>query len=300
MPYTMWFGGIMKGLKFLYNIPVIILGNLLYAAGVVFFILPSGLITGGTTGIAISVNHFIGLPISYFVFGFNVIMFLLGLFILGKNFALTTLISTFCYPLALNLLQNMVGEYRLTDDIFLCTLFGGICIGASIAAVIRVGASTGGMDIPPLILNKYTHVPVSVSLYIADCIILTLQAAFSEKEKILYGIVLVLVYSIVLDKLLMLGTNKMQLKIVSTKTQEIKEAIISEVDRGVTLLHGKTGYLEQETDILLSVVSNRELYKVEKLVRQIDEDAFVMISRVSEVSGRGFNVEKKYLNKQPE
>ena len=290
----------MKQVKFLLDILIIILGNFLYAAGVVFFILPSGLITGGTTGIAISVNHFTGLPVSYFVFGFNLCMFLLGFLFLGKNFALTTLVSTFCYPFALELLQKLIGEFKLTDDIFLCTLFGGMCIGASIALVIRVGASTGGMDIPPLILNKYMRIPISLSLYAADCFILTLQTAFSNIEKILYGIVLVLVYTIVLDKLLMLGTNKMQLKVVSDKAEVIKEAIISEIDRGVTLLHGRTGYLEKETDILLSVVSNRELYKVEKLVHQIDEEAFVMISRVSEVRGRGFSVGKIYLKKYSE
>jgi len=290
----------MKKRRLLLDILIVIFGNILYAIGIVFFIMPSGLITGGTTGIAISINHLTGLPVSYFVFFFNIIMFVLGFLILGRNFALTTLVSTFCYPIALELLQKTIGDFQLTNDIFLCTLLGGICIGAAIAIVIRAGASTGGMDIPPLILNKYTHISVSVSLYIADCVILALQAAFSDKEKVLYGIVLVLVYSIVLDRLLMLGTNKMQLKIVSDKSDVIKEAIISEIDRGVTLLHGKTGYLEKETDILLSVVSNRELYKVEKLVHQIDEDAFVMISRVSEVRGRGFSVGKKYLQKQSE
>lgn len=287
----------MKERRILFEILVIIFGNFLYAAGVVLFIMPSGLITGGTTGIAIGINHYFGLPVSYFVFTFNVLMFILGLIILGKKFALTTLISTFCYPIALELLHKLAGNYIVTDDIFLCTLFGGICIGASIALVIRVGASTGGMDIPPLILNKYFRIPVSVSLYIADCVILVFQAVFNDKEKILYGIVLVLAYSVILDKLLMLGTNKMQIKVVSEKAAAIKEAIILEIDRGVTLLHGRTGYLEKETDILLSVVSNRELFKVEKLVHEIDEDAFVMISRVSEVRGRGFSVGKKYLKK---
>lgn len=290
----------MKTMKLLRDLLVIVFGNFLYAAGVVFFILPSGLITGGTTGIALSMNYFFDLPVSSFVFCFNLIMFLFGLFILGKSFALTTLISTFCFPFALGLLQKVAGGFILTDDILLCTLFGGICIGTAIAIVIRMGASTGGMDIPPLILNKYAHIPVSVSLYVADCVILVLQAIFSEKEKVLYGIVLVLIYSIVLDKLLMFGTNKMQLKVVSSKVELIKDAIISEIDRGVTLFHGKTGYLEKETDILLSVVSNRELYKVEKLIHQIDEDAFVMVSRVSEVRGRGFSVGKKYLMKKPE
>lgn len=285
----------MKKRRIIFEILTIIFGNFLYAAGVVFFIMPSELITGGTTGIAIFINQYIGLPVSYFVFGFNVSMFILGFLILGRKFALTTLISTFCYPIALELLRKLAGDYVVTDDTFLCTLFGGICIGASIALVIRVGASTGGMDIPPLILYKYIRVPVSVSLYVADCVILALQAVFNDREKVLYGIVLVLTYSVILDKLLMLGTNKMQIKVVSNRSNDIKNAIISEIDRGVTLLHGRTGYLEKEMDILLSVVSNRELSKVEKLVHKIDEDAFVMISRVSEVRGRGFSAGKKYL-----
>ncbi len=287
----------MKARRILLEILMVIFGNILYAAGVVFFIIPSGLITGGTTGIAISINRLSGLPVPYFIFVFNVIMFILGFLVLGRKFALTTLISTFCYPIALELLQQLVGDYVLTDDIFLCTLFGGICIGASIALVIRAGASTGGMDIPPLILNKYMRIPVSISLYIFDCVILAFQAVFNDREKILYGIVLVLAYSIILDKLLMFGTNKMQIKVVSSRVADIKEAIISKIDRGVTLLHGSTGYLELETDILLTVVSNRELYRVEKLVREIDEDAFVMISRVSEVRGRGFSEGKRYLKK---
>lgn len=178
---------------------------------------------------------------------------------------------------------------------FLCTIFGGICIGSAIALVIRVGASTGGMSIPPLILNKYMHIPVSVSLYVGDCIILALQVAFSDKNKILYGIVLVMIYSIVLDKLLILGTNKIQIKVISGKSSEIKDAIISKFDRGVTLLHSKSGYLEREMDILLTVISNNDLSKFEKLIHEIDEEAFVIISHVNEVRGRGFSIGKKYL-----
>ena len=90
----------MKKRRIIFEILTIIFGNFLYAAGVVFFILPSGLITGGTTGIALSINRFTGLPLSYFIFGFNIIMFILGIIFLGKKFAFTTLISTFCFPIA--------------------------------------------------------------------------------------------------------------------------------------------------------------------------------------------------------
>jgi len=285
----------MKKTRIIFEILTIIFGNFLYAAGVVFFILPSGLITGGTTGIALFINRYTGMPLSYFVFGFNLVMFILGFLFLGRKFAFTTMISTFCFPIALELLRKISGDFVVTNDIFLCTLFGGICIGASIAIVIRVGASTGGLDIPPMILHKYFRLPISASLYVADCVILALQVGFNNREKVLYGIVLVLIYSVILDKLLMLGTNKMEIKVISNRSKDIKNAIISEIDRGVTLLHGSSGYLENELEIILSVVSNRELSKVEKLVHKIDEDAFVMISRVTEVRGRGFSAKKKYL-----
>ena len=285
----------MKKGRLALEILTIMLGNFIYAVGIVFFIMPSGLITGGTTGIAIAVNHYTRLPISSIVLAFNVIMFMIGLFVLGKKFALTTLISTLFFPLSLEVLQKLFVNFAITDDIFLCTIFGGVCIGSAIALVIRVGASTGGMSIPPLILNKYMHIPVSVSLYVGDCIILALQVAFSDKNKILYGIILVMIYSIVLDKLLILGTNKIQIKVISGKSPEIKDAIISKFDRGVTLLHSKSGYLEREMDILLTVISNNDLSKFEKLIHEIDGEAFVIISHVNEVRGRGFSIGKRYL-----
>lgn len=285
----------MKLRKITLEILKIIFGNFLYAAGVVLFIIPSGLITGGTTGIGIAVNHYLHVPVSQVVLLFNIIMFFLGLFILGKKFAFTTLISTIFFPIALEVLQTIFNGYVITDDIFLCTLFGGICIGSSIALVIRTGASTGGMSIPPLIIYKYTRIPVSVSLYLGDCIILALQVAFGERDKILYGVVLVMIYSIILDKLLKLGTDKIQIKVVSNQAETIKNEIISELDRGVTLLNSKSGYLEKEMDILLSIVTYKELPKVEKLVHKIDEEAFVVVSQVSDVMGRGFSLGKKYL-----
>jgi len=285
----------MKKERLALEILTIMLGNFIYAVGIVLFIMPSGLITGGTTGIAIAVNHYTKIPISSIVLTFNVIMFMIGLLALGKRFALTTLISTLFFPLSLEVLQKLFVNIVITDDIFLCTIFGGVCIGSAIALVIRVGASTGGMSIPPLILNKYMHIPVSVSLYVGDCIILALQVAFSDKNKILYGIILVMIYSIILDHLLIIGTNKIQIKVISVKSSEIKDAIISRFDRGVTLLHSKSGYLEKEMDMLLTVISNNDLSKFEKLIHEIDGEAFVIVSHVNEVRGRGFSIGKKYL-----
>ncbi len=276
------------------SIFMIVAGNFLYALTVTLFLLPSGLVTGGSTGIAIVMEHFFDIPITDFVLYFNILMLVIGFLVLGKQFAITTLASTFLYPLALKLFEHLLGDYRITDDIILCTLFSGLGIGIALGIVIRGGASTGGMDIPPLVLQKTFRIPVSVSLYVFDVCILLAQAIFRPMENILYGIVLVLIYTIVLDKMILRGTTKTEIKVVSTKSTEIRNAILTQIDRGVTMLDGEGGYLQQETQIVLSVISNRELPRVEKLIRTIDPESFMVISHVKEVSGRGFSMKKQY------
>ena len=278
------------------KITVIASGNLLYAAGVVFFILPAGLITGGTTGIALIANYFGNLPVSVFVGIINVIMFVLGMLVLGKAFALSTLVSTLAYPSMLGLLERAADGFVLTDDKLLCALFGGLCIGASLAVIIRLGASTGGMDIPPLILNKKLGIPVSVSMYIFDFAILAGQMLFSERQASLYGIILVMVYTITLDKLLTLGAGRTKVEIVSRKPEVLRKSILNKMDRGVTMLHARTGYLGIETDVLYCIISPRELHQMERIIRDEDPEAFIVLSKASSVYGRGFSSEKNYIS----
>lgn len=278
----------------LLSLSAVVLGNFMYALTVKLFLLPAELVTGGTTGIALVANHYWDISISTFVLIFNVIMLVIGWLILGKAFAVTTLASTFLYPMSLELLNHLLGDLVLTDDLLLCTIFAGLGIGISLGIVLRAGASTGGMDIPPLVLQKFFRIPVSVSLYLFDFLILLLQAIIRPVENILYGILLVLVYTIVLDKMLLIGSTRTELKIISNKSGELCEAIQKQVDRGVTLLNGEGGYLHEEMQLVLSVISNRELIKVEKLVHEIDPECFMIVSRVSEVRGRGFSMNKHY------
>ena len=109
----------------------------------------------------------------------------------------------------------------LTDDLVLNTIFAGFGVGISLGITIRAGASTGGMDIPPLVLNKYFHIPVSASMLVFDMLILCMQAAFSPLQQCLYGIVMVIVYTVVLDKVLIFGTTRTEVKIISAKSDEI-------------------------------------------------------------------------------
>lgn len=277
-----------------FSLLLVVTGNVLYALSVKLFLLPAGLVTGGTTGIALAVHHGLQIPIPMFVLGFNVAMLILGYLLLGKSFAMTTVASTFIYPIALDGFNRLLGDLVITQDLLLCTLFSGMGIGLSLGIVIRGGASTGGMDIPPLVLNRYLGIPVSVSLYLFDLAILLAQAFFNPPETVLYGILLVLTYTVVLDKMLLLGTTKTEVKVISKRSDQIREAILHQLDRGVTILSGETGYLHLETQVVLSVISNRELPRVERIIRQIDPECFMVVSRVSEVRGRGFSMSKKY------
>lgn len=263
----------------------VLAGNALYALTVKLFLLPSDVIVGGTTGISLFVEHTFGVSISLFILIFNILMLIVGLIILGKKFALTTIISSFAYPVFLELFNHCFGDLVLTTDPFLSTLFSGLGIGIALGVVIRSGASTGGMDIPPLVLNRFFKIPVSVSLYVFDFCILILQFSFTPIDKILYGIVLTLIYTVVLDKILLKGTSKTEVKVISQKTEEIRSAILSQLDRGVTILYGEGGYLQEKSQILMSVISNREVIQIERLIHQIDPECFMVVSRVSEVSG---------------
>lgn len=277
----------------LLSILMVILGNFLQALSVKLFVLPANLMSCGTTGIGLVVNELTGIPLTVFIFLFNVIMLAIGWIVLGKRFAMTTILSSILFPSILEGLNQVMGEVHITDNMILNALFAGIGLAISLGLVMRAGASTGGMDIPPLMLKKFFRIPVSTSLAAFDFCILLLQMLFHTMEDLLYGVSLILVISMVLKKVMLFGTSRTEVKIVSEKSQEIRDAILSQVDRGVTMLHGQGGYMRQETDVILSVVSNHELPKIEKLARSIDPGCFMIVSQVSEVWGRGFSYGKR-------
>ena len=273
---------------------MILLGNTVYALAIVMFILPNDMITGGTTGLGIAIHHYFGLPIHTFVLIFNTLMLLLGAAVLGMKFALTTLVSTFYYPVILGVLEQIPALQNVTDDKMLSTICGGLMIGMGIGIVIRCGASTGGMDIPPLVLNKKFGLPVSVMLYVFDFIILISQMLFTNKEEIVYGILLVLIYTVILDKVLLMGSTRTKVEIMTEKYEELNRLIQERLDRGTTLVYTQTGYLRNDQPMILTVVSNRELMRLNQLVQEIDPHAFMIIGNVNEVRGRGFSQQKVY------
>jgi uncharacterized membrane-anchored protein YitT (DUF2179 family) len=276
------------------NIALILLGNTIYALAVTTFILPTGLITGGTMGLALLFQNQLGLSVTVFVSIFNVTMFILGAVVLGRSFALTTLVSTFYYPIILGIFQKVTFFQDMTSDRLLSAIYAGIMIGFAIGVVIKAGASTGGMDIPPLVLNRKFGLSVSIVMYVMDFTILLSQMLFANKEQVLYGILLVIIYTVVLDKVLLLGQSRTQVKIISERYEEINQMIIQRLDRGSTLIQAETGYCRNSSLVVLTVITNRELPKLNQFVLSIDPKAFMVINQVNEVKGRGFTMDKIY------
>ena len=278
----------------LFSLLLVLVGNIIYVFSVKLFVLPANLISCGTTGIAMVVHQLTLIPMSAFILVLNITMLLIGWWTMGRQFAMTTVFSSLFYPIGLEALNRILGNLVITDNLILNTVFAGMGLGLGLGLVIRGGASTGGMDIPPLLLHKFFRIPVSASLWAFDFCIMLSQMAFHPLEDLLYGILLLISISVTLNKVMLFGTSRTEVKIISEQATRIRDAILSRVDRGCTLLHGEGGYLQKPTEVILSIVSNHELPKIERLAREIDPACFVIINRVSEVWGRGFSHSKQY------
>ena len=213
----------------------ILLGNFLLAFAVNMFIIPFGFISGGSTGLALIIAHFSGFEFSVIVTCISISMFLFGYFVLGKTFALTTLLSTLVYPLFIELTSDVAVMFELTHDPLVACVLGGMLMGCALGLVIQSGASTGGLDIPPLIMEKLFHVKVAVSMYVMDTILLVIQMVFTSIEGILCGCILIFVTSFIMNHILTFGKNACQVMIVSKKYEELKQLFIHDLDKGLTL-----------------------------------------------------------------
>lgn len=281
--------------NFLKKALVVCLGNFFCALAVSYCIEPAGLLSGGCTGIGLILKHFTSLPTSVGIWGASISFFLLGLFVLGKEYAATIIVGVISFPLAYNITSLMVGATGiLTDDIFLCTVFMGLFNGVGIGITLRVGASTGSGDVPAVILYRKFNVPVSVSINVIDGVILCLQIPFSDPRRILYSLLAIVIYSALSGKVVAWGQDKLQIQIYSTYYEEISASILNAIDRGCTLLHIQGGYTREETFAVQTVVTKRQLFRVRETALAIDPQAFLIINPVSDVNGLGFTLSKHY------
>lgn len=274
--------------KLIETILGVVLGNALLAFTVAAFMVPSGIIMGGATGVSLIISRFLPVQLSLIILAVNAVLFLLGAATLGKKFIVTTIASTFLYPLFLSVMQTIPGIDHLTENMMLCTVYGGALLGIGVGIIVRVGASTGGTDILALVLNKYLHVNVAVMMYIVDFTVLGIQVLFADAEQIMYGVIALVLMTFIMNRVMLMGQAQIQLFIITEKYEEVRERLLKEQDVGVTMVHVETGFGKAQQKAVLCITSHRKLYAINEMVHLIDEKAFLTISRINEVRGQGF------------
>ena len=283
--------------KWAYMAGSVALGNFLLAFLVAAFVIPHEMVVGGSTGISLILNNWFKLDTAIGVFCVNVLMLILGAVFLGKTFVLSTVASSLLYPFFLGVFQTIPGIDSFTNDPLMAALLGGSLLGIALGLILRVGAATGGTDAINLILHKYTHIPVSVFVYVTDAVIVLCQAfIYKDIENVLYGIVFLVLESLILNQVMLLGKAQIQIQIVSEKYDEIRKKILSELDAGVTMVMVETGFSGKEQKSVLSVIPSRKLYAAKEMITTVDPHAFMTITQVREVHGVGFSLDRgKYL-----
>ena len=270
----------------------VVAGNAVLALVVSMFILPYDILSGGVAGIAVALQPLIPLPVTLMVNLLVVGLFILGACFLGKEFAMKTILSSLIYPVFLTFFSGRVPVLDL--DPILASLYGGLLGGMGVGMALRTGASTGGMDIPPLIVHKLTHIEIAKLVLITDALTVLLGAFTYGLEAVLIGFVSVWASSVAIDKVLMFGGQQAKaIQIISDQYEQIIERIHSELERGTTLIEAQGGYTHEKRKIVLVVITKNQYPALMEMVTAIDKEAFVIANDTHEVKGFGFSFEFK-------
>ena len=270
----------------------IILGNAMLAFSICAFVIPYDIMLGGSNGIALVIQHFIPVRLSVISACINVSLFFLGLVFLGWKFAATSVASTVIYPLVLAIFEMLPLDTLFKENVVVCALFCGALCGGGIGLVVRVGGSTGGMDIPPCILNKYKGIPVGTSLMFFDVLVVLTQVILKGTDGVLLSLVVIAVMSFVINKVVLSGEKKIQVLIISPAYQEIRKVIVERINCGVTLLDMETGYTGEKRKAILSVVFANKYPEIRDAALALDSHAFIVASEVTNVNGQGYTIER--------
>ena len=266
----------------------VLTGNALLAFGVAAFILPHNILSDGTTGIGIALGHaFPGFDPALAILILNIVLLLIGLLVLGKKFFLTTIAGSLLYPLFLAGLERIPNIGTLTDDPTLAAIAAGLVIGVGMGLTMRVGSSTGGTDIVVLIIHRWFGLPISWMVNILGVLIIGVQAIWYPQRALL-GFLMLILESILIEQVIIVGKAQVQLFVVSDRYEDIRESLLHSLNAGVTMTMIETGHLEKQQQGVLCVLHPRKLHDATELIRKIDPEAFLTVTKIREVHGRGF------------
>ena len=276
-----------------------LVGNAMLAFAVCAFIVPQDFMLGGSSGIALTVQCFLPVRLSVIAAVSNVSLFCLGWAFLGWKFAANSLLSTIVYPIIMGFMEiSPVGTLFVGEDKLICALYCSILIGVGIGLVVRVGGSTGGMDIPPCILQKYKGIPVGKSLMFFDGAIILAQVLLKGTDGILYSLLILVLTSAVVDRTIVSGEATVQIIIISPEFERIRHEILDNINCGVTMINMETGMTGEQRQAILSVVYAKKYPEIRDAALKIDKNAFIIASDVKNVNGQGYTLERVFLSRK--
>lgn len=267
---------------------IIALGAFIFSLSVNLFTLPSKIVSGGISGIAIILFHIAGISTGVTVGILDVVLLLFALKFLGKQFVLDSLAAIFMIPVFLEITENLP---PVTEDVFIASVFGGVFLGVGIGLAFSQGGTTGGTDIVSRISQKkYPHLSIGILMTIVDLLIIGISViTFGNTDLALYGILCLIISTAVID--MMIGKlNCAKLIFIITNSQTLLESeIIKNVNRGLTALSGTGVFSGEQKKILLCVSKSKEAEHLKQIIKKIDPNAFVIINESKEILGKGFS-----------
>jgi uncharacterized membrane-anchored protein YitT (DUF2179 family) len=266
---------------------VIAVASVFFAIAVSLFLDPNKLAPGGVTGIAIIINHFLDMPTGTLVLIMNIPIMILGIWKFGIKFFISTIVATVMGSVFI----DIVAKFPVaTNDMFLSALIGGILMGLSIGLIFKVGASTGGTDIIARLLKiRFPHVETGKLFILVDIMIVLASAiAFRDIELAAYAGICVFVSGKALDFVLYGGEGARLIFVISDKEEEIAQKFMTDLDSGVTYVNGIGAYTSADKKIIMCAMTKQMLPKAQDIVRDIDINAFIIVTSANEIVGEGY------------
>ncbi|MED3963197.1 YitT family protein [Niallia taxi] len=272
--------------KYSVDILLLALGSLLFAIAVNVFVIPNDLGEGGVTGLTIISYYLFEWSPSIVSFLLNAVLIVLGLKFLSKQTAIYTIIAV-CFN---SLFLHVTESWSIpSEEIIVHALFGGVLTGVGIGLIIRVGGTTAGSTILAKIIHKYLGWSVSYSLLILDLIVVFLSYFIIGIEGVMLTIVMLYVATKTMEFILEGANRQKAVTIISAYSKEIAFEVSTRMERGITVISGHGYYTKENKEVLYIVINNQEIIKLKKIIKQIDNEAFITIHDVRDVFGEGFS-----------
>lgn len=252
------------------------------------FLVHHSLVIGGTSGLAIIINHLFDLSVSFIILVFNIALIIISYLTLGINQTRRTIIGSLLYPLFVELtipLANILIPHTNFDNFLLTILVSGLIYGFASGVIYKMGYTTGGADIIMQIINKYFHIPTGKASLFVNGVIVGAAGLIFGIPKMLYAIIIIVINTILVDKILIGISDSKMFFIYTKKEKEVADFIINEINAGYTILTTEGGYSKTKRKMLMCVVPTRDYFLFKESVLEIDKDAFFVISDCYEVKG---------------